>query len=286
VDAVKIARIYLSALSPIVWQPDAKTLERREIFSAYQAVVKESTRAKQQLRSMLNEHCVRLEKGFRLCHPNAIRRLVALREWTAARTMLLQQLHGTLVAARARRTLLRRHMAQEIVAEEALLRLTRLCGINLITLYGVVAAVGDVRRFSHSKKLVAYLGLNPSVSQSGNFEGSGALKRHGRGALRALLIQSAKKLLEVNNPLQKWGLAVAARRGRNKAAVAVARKLCVALWHVLMGHTIGVLERLDTLETKLSKFATEMGPAALRAFGYHNKAEFVEKKLYVLRSYP
>src|SRR5207244_3301340 len=56
VDAVKIARIYLSALSPIVWQPDQKTLERREVFSAYQAMVKESTRAKQQLRSMLNEH--------------------------------------------------------------------------------------------------------------------------------------------------------------------------------------------------------------------------------------
>jgi transposase len=286
VDAVKIARIYLSALSPIVWQPDEKTLERREIFSAYQAVVKESTRARQQLRSMLNEHCVRLEKGFRLCHPNAITRLLKLREWSPARRMLLQQLHSTLVAARARRTLLRRHMAQEIVAEEALLRLTRLCGINLITLYGVVAAVGDVRRFAHSKKLVAYIGLNPSVSQSGNFEGSGALKRHGRGALRALLIQSSKKLLEVNNPLQKWGLALAARRGRNKAAVAVARKLCVALWHVLMGHAIGALERLDTLETKLNKFATEMGPAALAAFGYNNKADFVEKKLYVLRSYP
>jgi len=286
VDAVKIARIYLSALSPIVWQPDQKTLERREVFSAYQAVVKESTRAKQQLRSMLNEHCVRLEKGFRLCHPNAITRLLRLREWTPARTMLLQQLHGSLVSARARRTLLRRYMAQDIVADEALLRLTRLCGINLITLYGVIAAVGDVRRFSHSKKLVAYFGLNPSVSQSGNFEGSGALKRHGRGALRALLIQSGKKLLEVNNPLQKWGLAVAARRGRNKAAVAVARKLCVAVWHVLMGHIVGTLERLDTLETKLSKFATEMGSAALSALGYHNKADFVEKKLYVLRSYP
>ena len=61
---------------------------------------------------------------------------------------------------------------------------------------------------------------------------------------------------------------------------------CVAVWHVLMGHVIGALERLDTLETKLSKFATEMGPAALSAFGYNNKADFVEKKLYVLRSYP
>lgn len=65
VDAIKIARIYLTALSPVVWQPDAKTRERREVFSAYQAVVKESTRAKQQLRSMLNEHCVRLESGLR-----------------------------------------------------------------------------------------------------------------------------------------------------------------------------------------------------------------------------
>src|SRR3989449_10952165 len=219
VDAVKTARIYLSALSPIVWQPDQKTLERREIFSAYQAVVKESTRAKQQLRSMLNEHCVRLEKGFRLCHPYAIGRLLKVREWTPARRMLLQQLHGSLLAARARRTMLRRHMAQEIVAEEALLRLTRLCGINLITLYGVAAAVGDVRRFTHSNKLVAYLGLNPSVSQSGNFQGNGALKRHGRGAPRALLIQSGKKLLEVNNPLQQGGVPEAQRAARNKAAV-------------------------------------------------------------------
>src|SRR5205823_6387389 len=87
------------------------------------------------------------------CHPQAITRLLKVREWTPARRMLLQQLHGSLVAARARRTMLHRHMTQEIVAEEALLRLTRLCGINLMTLYGVVAAV-------------AYLGLNPSVSQS------------------------------------------------------------------------------------------------------------------------
>src|SRR5438094_7550840 len=110
VDAVKIARIYLRALSTIDVQPDQKTLEPRDIFSAYQAVVKESTRAKQQLRSMLNEHCVRLDKGFRLCDPDASGRLLALREWTPARTILLQQLHGSLLAARARRPMLRRHM--------------------------------------------------------------------------------------------------------------------------------------------------------------------------------
>jgi hypothetical protein len=53
-----------------------------------------------------------------------------------------------------------------------------------------------------------------------------------------------------------------------------------------MGHAVGALDRPDTLEIKLSKFATEMGSAALRAFGFNNKADFVEKKLYLLRSHP
>lgn len=285
VDAIKLARIYLSALSPVVWQPDAQTRERREVFSAYQGVVKEAVRLQQQLKSMLNEHCVRLPKGFRICHPSAIQRLVRLREWSPVQTMLLGQLHGGLVGARARRQQLRRYMAREILAAPELLRLTRLCGISLITLYGLVSAIGDISRFANPRKLAAYFGLNPSVSQSGNYEGPTALKRHGRGAMRALLVQAAKKLLQVENPLQKWGLAVALRRGRNKAAVAVARKLCVAVWHVLQGHVIGAIERMDTLHTKLHKFATELGVPAIKELGYETKEAFVQKKLYLLKSY-
>ncbi len=286
VDAVKIARIYLSGLSAQVWQPDEKTLERREVFSAYQGVVKESTRLQQQLKSMLNEHCVRLPKGFRLCHPTALTRLAKMRPWTPVQTMLLSQLHRGLRAARGRRSELRRHMAGEILGDPEILRLARLCGLSLVTIYGLVAAIGAIERFAQSNKLVAYFGLNPSVCQSGHYEGSTALKRHGRGPLRALLIQSAKKLLQVPNPLQKWGLSVAARRGRNKAAVAVARKLCVALWHVLQGHVIGSLERLDSLTAKLGKLATELGLSAIKALGYESKDSFIAHKLDLLQSYP
>jgi hypothetical protein len=178
-------------------------------------------------------------------------------------------------------------MAREVLDEAAgLLKLARLCGISLVTMYGLSAAIGDITRFGHSKKLVAYLGLNPSVCQSGNFEGSTALKRHGKGALRALLVQSAKKLLQVDNPLQKWGLAVAARRGRNKAAVAVARKLAVAIWHLLQGHPIGALEPVQRLEVKLTKLVTELGLTEIKAQGYESKTAFIERKLYLLRSYP
>ncbi len=79
---------------------------------------------------------------------------------------------------------------------------------------------------------------------------------------------------------------MAARRGRNKAAVAVARKLCVAIWHVLSGHVIGALEPLARLQTKLSKLATDLGVASIKALGYQSKATFIEQKLYLLKSYP
>lgn len=286
VDAVKVARIYLSGLSPVVWQPDEQTRQRRELFSAYQAVVREATRSQQHLKSMLNEHCLRLPANTRLTAPGALERLLALRSWTPIQRLLLEQIHQSLVDARVRRSVLRRQMALDLEQDEFLMRLWRLTGLSLITIYGLVSAIGDIRRFSHSRKLVAYFGLNPSTSQSGKWEGGGALKRHGRGPIRALLVQAAKRLLQVPNALQKWGLAVALRRGRNRAAVAVARKLAVAIWHVLMGHSIGAIDSEIRLQTKINKLATILGVNTLRALGYESKQHFTQKRLYVLKRFP
>ncbi len=56
--------------------------------------------------------------------------------------------------------------------------------------------------------------------------------------------------------------------GGNKAAVAVARKLAVAVWHVLMGRVIGALEPLARRQAKLFKLATEIGGPAIKAAGH------------------
>ena len=64
---------------------------------------------------------------------------------------------------------------------------------------------------------------------------------------------------------------MALRRGQNKAAVAVARKLTVAVWHVLQGHWNKALEETTTLLTKLTKLATELGVPTLRELGYASK---------------
>ena len=54
----------------------------------------------------------------------------------------------------------------------------------------------------------------------------------------------------------------------------------------LARHVIGALERLDTLETKLGKLATELGLPTIKAQGYESKAAFIAQKLYLLKSYP
>jgi len=286
VDAAKIARIYLSGLAIKVWQPDSETRQRRELLSTYQRCVKDSTRAQQHLRSFLNEHALRLPKGFRLCRPEAGARLVSLKEWSPRQKLLLQEMHGALLAARERRQRLRRMMALELEEQPDFLRLYKLAGLNLVTTYALIAIIGDIQRFSHSRKLVSYLGLNPSVVESGLSDHGGALHGHGRGSLRALLIQASKRLLTTQNPLQKWGLSVALRRGQNKAAVAVARKLTVAVWHVLQGHWNQLLEETTTLLTKLTKLATELGIRTLQELGYASKLAFQEQKLEVLRTHP
>jgi len=108
-----------------------------------------------------------------------------------------------------------------------------------------------------------------------------------RGNLRALIVQASKRLLTTSNPLQKWGLSVALRRGRNKAAggrgpqadrgrlARPARPLEQKRW-----------KRPTTLLTKLDKLATDLGLPALHELGYASKIAFRQQKLEVLRTHP
>lgn len=50
--------------------------------------------------------------------------------------------------------------------------LTTIPGIGELTAITIVAEIGDFRRFKNSKSLVAYLGIDPSINESGNFKGS------------------------------------------------------------------------------------------------------------------
>src|SRR5271168_4337303 len=63
-------------------------------------------------------------------------------------------------------------------------------GVDMVVALAIAAAIGDVGRFEQSQKLVSYLGLNPSVRQSGPGPAyQGRITKQGRGHARGMLVE-------------------------------------------------------------------------------------------------
>lgn len=64
-------------------------------------------------------------------------------------------------------------------------------GVRLLVAVDVIAELGDLNRFDHPRKLMAYLGLVPSEHSSGRKRHLGAITQCGNGRARRLLIEGA-----------------------------------------------------------------------------------------------
>jgi len=107
-------------------------------------------------------------------------------------------------------------------------------GVNVICAASFLAAIGDIRRFRTSRQLVAYLGLDPKVRQSGS-EGArgGRISKQGSASARWALVEAARSAVRQPGPLHAFYQRLRARRGHGKAVVASARKLAVLFWCLL-----------------------------------------------------
>jgi len=113
-------------------------------------------------------------------------------------------------------------------------------GVGVLTATALSASAGDLHRFASGRHFAAWLGLTPREYSSGRNRKLGSITKRGDPYLRTLLIHGARSVLTAANmrrargqPLDRfhaWALAVAERRGANKAAVALANKLARRLW--------------------------------------------------------
>lgn len=278
-SAIKLARVYLSGLAKIVWQPDEQTRQRREVFFSHRNAVRDTTRHRNRIRSFLNEYCVRLPAGTPLTKEQGLKKALSLRNWNPLQEELIKEAFQQLWYSEARRKRLEQIMVAELVREPKWARLWRLMGIRHRVAFALMAMIGDIHRFPTAKKLVGYLGLSPRKVQSGNNAKGKELGigKTGRGDVRCLLVQSAQNaLVQRGSPLHKWGWKLLMRKSRNTAAAAVARKLATAVWYLLKGFFTPLLEMNDHLETKLTKLATVLGKERLRAEGYQDRKSFVQ----------
>ena len=111
-------------------------------------------------------------------------------------------------------------------------------GVGGLTALTFVLTVEDPYRFERSRSVGAYLGLVPASDQSGDRDPQRRISKEGDEMLRKLLVGSAHYILGSfgsDSDLRRHGEKIASRGGKNakkRAAVAVARKLCVLLHRV------------------------------------------------------
>jgi transposase len=69
--------------------------------------------------------------------------------------------------------------------------LMSLRGINVVARITLVAELGDIRRFTHPREFMAFLGLVPSEHSSGSSRRLGAISKCGNGHARRVLVEAA-----------------------------------------------------------------------------------------------
>ena len=110
-------------------------------------------------------------------------------------------------------------------------------GMGEISSRTIQAAICDIQRFRHAKQLTSYCGLVPTVRSSGERVEYGHITREGRSEIRRVGVQCAHALLRSKaveaQPLRRWWLHIAKRRGVKTAVVALARKLITITFYVL-----------------------------------------------------
>jgi len=294
ISAVRIGKAYLAGTAKEVWVPGPKTQERRDWFHAHRKAVKRTTQTRNRLLSYLSDNGVRFTGQKIMAEGKAGQdQVLAARPWTPRQRQVIEGLFMDLRHAEEQRQHWSSLIAQEVLTDPQLLSIVRLCGVRDKVAFALGAIIGDIHRFASPKKLVKYIGLNPAFDDSGQGKWSGGIGGHGRKDLRCLLIEAAQAILRSTHPMAKWGRKLLGRKGSVKLTVAaLARKLAVAIWYLMMGRWTPLEEIDERLSLKVGKMISQVGPAGLQKLGKTRKAFRQEiyqslqtTKIYVL-NYP
>ena len=125
---------------------------------------------------------------------------------------------------------LHKAMGRLAASDEICMLLMTAPGVGPMVALSFRAGVDEPARFGRSRSVPAHFGLTPSRYQSGEIDRDRGISRCGDAGI-------VMRISKRSSPLKTWGLAVARRRGKEKATVAVARRLAVILHRMWVDNT-------------------------------------------------
>ena len=107
-------------------------------------------------------------------------------------------------------------------------------GIGPVIARQYAAELFNPKRFKHKTEVAKYLGLAPTIIQSGQSRRDGPVTKTGRPQLRSNLIEAAWVWIRNDHTAHKTSRRILHNTGeKNKAITAMARRLAVHLWRML-----------------------------------------------------
>jgi transposase len=116
--------------------------------------------------------------------------------------------------------------------------LTTLPGVGEFTALVMLAEIGDITRFPSARKLASWAGLTPTVRGSDLTVRHGHISKQGSAWLRWVLNQAAQTAKR-SPEFSATYAAIAKRRGKKIATIAIARKLLTRAYHLLAAAQAG-----------------------------------------------
>ncbi len=280
-DVKRLIRLLIADILPEVWVPPQPVRELRGLISYRQRLVKTGVVFRNRLQSLLHSHNLVLpEEG-----------LVSQEWWEQQEKIsLLEKLQiGQEIALLEQIEKHKAEVDQELGKQslgetwsKQALHLMQLPGIGVVIAMTLLSAIGDAHRLENAGKLVGYSGLGAGVHDSGQEHIEKRITKSGRKELRWAMVEAAWRAVR-SSPYWKEQYEKFLKRMRrpNQAIVVVARKLLVAVWHVLTKEETDVHASEEDLAYKMLVLSWDLDENVRQGLTYKQFAKYALMKLGV-----
>ena len=150
----------------------------------------------------------------------------------------------------------RRRVERLSVSDGASLNIGKVVGKTTAAV--LTASVGTATKYETASAYEKSFGLNLKEKSSGRRKGALHITKRGPGVARRYLYLAVLRLLQTDEVIQAWYAKKAKRDGgcKQKAIIAIMRKLVRALWHVARGNAFDSTKLYDVSRLELEEVAT------------------------------
>ena len=212
------------------WIAPPEVRELRELVRYRFSLVRHRSSYKAQIHGVMAKNGV-LPVKKHMWGPSGTTQLDAL-ELPPAYSLRVESLRDLIINIDKEITALDRRIHQQLKADRGYRAIQAIQGVGPVTAAIFVAEIGDVSRFSSPEKLCSWAGMTPKHRESDDHVSRGPITKQGSPLVRWAAIEAISSY-RGGPKLRADYHRIAARRGKYKARIAVARKLLTLVFYGL-----------------------------------------------------